>query len=110
MSQAADFDVIPINMPLDSRTYNDFIGAYWDFLLGPDPDNPVHNNTIFTRGCQNYRDVHSLENIRRENFCGIVEETPSIIHTVGSQSSPFRNTSKYPVLVTVLDKIALEPG
>ena len=80
-----------------------------DFLLGPDPDNPVYQNTIFTRGCQNYRDVHSRENIRRENFCGVLEETPSIIHTVGSQSSPLRNTSNYPVFVTVLDTIALEP-
>ena len=80
-----------------------------DFLLGPDPDNPVYQNTIFTRGCQNYRDVHSRENIRRENFCGVLEETPSIIHTVGSQSSPLRNTSNYPVFVTDLDTIALEP-
>jgi hypothetical protein len=109
MSETADFDVIPINMPLNGKTYTDFIKDYWDFLLGRDPDNPVHNNTIFTRGCQNYRDVHSLENIRRKNFCGLTEETSSIIHTVGSQSSPFRNTSNYPVFVTVLDTIALEP-
>jgi hypothetical protein len=103
------FDVIPTDGTIGGKRYGDFIKDYWHFLLGPDPDNPVYQNTIFTRGCQNYRDVHSRENVRRKNFCGVLEETPSIIHTVGSQNNPFRNKSNYPVFVTVLDTLALEP-
>src|SRR5215212_9619987 len=103
-----DFDVIPTDGDIGGKRYDVFIKDYWDFLLGPTPNNPVYRNTIFTRGCQNYRDVHSRENVRRQNFCGRLEETPSIIHTVG-QNNPFRNTSNYPVFVTVLDTLALEP-
>jgi hypothetical protein len=105
-----DFDVIPTDGDVDGKRYSDFIEDYWHFLLGPNPDNPVYNNTIFTRGCQNYRDVYSNVDVRRENFCGILPETPSQIHTVGSQNNPFKNTSNYPVFVTVLDTLAVEPG
>lgn len=107
---SADFDVIPTDGDIDGKKYSVFIEDYWHFLLGSDPNNPVYQNTIFTRGCQNYRDVHSNVDVRRENFCGILPETPSQTHTVGSQNNPFRNTSNYPVFVTVLDTIALEPG
>jgi hypothetical protein len=105
-----DFEVIPTNGNIDGKGYSDFIKDYWHFLLGSNPDNPVYQDTtIFTRGCQNYRDVNSSENVRRKNFCGILEETPSIIHTVGSQNNPFRIRSNLSVFVTVLDTIALEP-
>jgi hypothetical protein len=107
---SADFDLIPTDGDIGGKRYSDFISEYWHFLLGPDPDNPVFNNTIYTRGCQNYKDVQSEESVRRINFCGLLEESPSIIHTVGSQTNPFRPTSNYPVFVTVLDTIALEPG
>ena len=95
---AADFDVIPINGNIDGKGYSDFIKDYWHFLLGDNPNNPVYKNTIFTRGSQNYRDVHSIEksknaSVRRKNFSGLSKETPSITNTVGSQSNPLRNTS-----------------
>lgn len=109
---AADFDVIPINGNIDGKGYSDFIKDYWHFLLGDNPNNPVYKNTIFTRGSQNYRDVHSIEksknaSVRRKNFSGLSKETPSITNTVGSQSNPLRNTSNL-VFITVLDTIALE--
>jgi hypothetical protein len=103
------FNVIPTDGDIGGKRYDVFIKDYWESLLGPDPNNPVYRNTIFTRGCQNYRDVNSRENVRRENFCGRLEETPSIIHTVGSKNDPLKNTSNYPLFITVLDTIALEP-
>jgi hypothetical protein len=107
---AADFDVIPINKDIDGKGYSDFIKDYWHFLLGDNPNDPVYKNTIFTRGSQDYRDIHSIEKsknaaVQRKNFAGL-KETPGE-YTKGSQNKPL-NTSKYPVFITVLDTIALE--
>ena len=105
---ADDFDVIPTNGDIDGKKYKNFIEDYWHFLLGLHPDEPIYHNTIFTRGSQNYRDVHSIQKsqnvaIQRKNFAGFSKETPG-----GSQNVPIRNTSKFPVFITVLDTLALE--
>ena len=54
---------------------------YWNFLLSTTPNNPISGipPVLFTRGCYNYRDVQSLEDIRRRNLCGIMKDTPGII-------------------------------
>lgn len=107
---ADDFDVIPTNGKIGDKRYKDFIEGYWHFLLGPNPDEPISRDTIFTRGSKDYRDVDSTEKsknaaVQRKNFAGL--ETPGE-YTKGSQNHPLINTSKYPVFITVLDTIALE--
>ena len=72
-------------------------------------DTHVDKNTLFMRGCYDYRDVHSLQDIIRRGFCGDTEESPSIIHSVGSRNGPFNPGGKLPVFTPVLDTIALRP-
>jgi hypothetical protein len=106
---SSNFDIIPTSGDIGGKTYDRFINDYWNFLMKPASilDSHVHENTIFTRGCYDYRDVHSLLDIQRRSFCGDTEESPSIIHAVGTRSSPFNPGVNYPVFVTVLDTIAL---
>jgi hypothetical protein len=97
--------------PVSGRTYDRTIADYWNFLLSANPNNPVFGNppALFTRGCYNYRDVQSFEDILRRNLSGVSEESPSIIHSVGIPD-PFNPGANIPVFVTVLDTIALTPG
>jgi hypothetical protein len=96
--------------PISRRTYDATIADYWNFLLSPKPDNPVFGAppALFTCGVYNYRDVQTLEDIRRKNFAGQVGETPSIIHFVGTPDAPFNPGANMPVFITVLDTIALD--
>jgi hypothetical protein len=107
----ADFLIIPTNGNIGGKTYDQYIADYWNFLLGPDPDNPIFGASpaLFTRACYNYKDVQSLQDLRRRSFCGLSEETPSIIHSVGTRNNPFNLGANIPVFATVLDTIALTP-
>jgi hypothetical protein len=97
--------------PVSGRRYDATIADYWNFLLSVDPNNPVSGvpPALFTRGCYNYRDLQSPEDIRRRNLCGIAEGTPSVIHSPYPPNGPFNPGANIPVFVTVLDTIALTP-
>lgn len=109
---SSNFDIIPTSGNIGGKTYDMFINDYWNFLMKPASvlDDHVDQNTLFMRGCYDHRDVHSLQDIKRRNFCGDTEESPSIVHSVGTRSTPFNPVANYPVFATVVDTIVLYPG